>query len=201
MRFDAVIDAGALPRVTADRRAPLWWGMLGLVAIETTVVTAFIVSWFYLRMGAGTWPPGGKMPALLLPTLNTVLLLASSGVVLWADHGIRRGDARRLALGLTTAIGMAIVFLVLKAVEYVGKDYRWSDHAYGSIVWTIAGFHSAHVVSLVLKTGVMATLAWRGYFTRERHLGVRVNGIYWHFVVLVWLPLYATLYLAPRVLP
>jgi cytochrome c oxidase subunit III len=76
--------------------------------------------------------------------------------------------------------------------------YSWSDHAYGSIVWLIAGFHSLHVISLVLKSLLVAVIAWRGYFDEHRYLGVEVNGIYWHFVVLVWVPLYVVLYWGPR---
>jgi cytochrome c oxidase subunit III len=88
----------------------------------------------------------------------------------------------------------------LKYIEYSGLDYNWATNAYGSIVWTITGFHSAHVLALVLKTIVVAVLAFKGYFNEERHAAVDANGLYWHFVVIVWVPLFFTLYIAPRIL-
>ncbi|HUF34568.1 MAG TPA: cytochrome c oxidase subunit 3, partial [Gemmatimonadales bacterium] len=89
-------------------------------------------------------------------------------------------------------------FLAIKYVEYSGLSYDWSSHAYGSITWTMSGFHAAHVMGVLLKGLVVEALAWKGHFTRERRLGVQINGLYWHFVVVVWIPLYFTLYWSPR---
>lgn len=196
------LDARDFTRTASDHRHPMWWGFLGMIAIELTVFTTLVVSYYYLRMSADAWPPEPlPLPELLLPTINTLILLASSGAMYWADKGIRRGQERQLAIGLTLGIVMAVVFLGLKAYEYLHHvEYRWHDHAYGSIVWTIVGFHSAHVIALVLKTVVVATLAWRGYFSQDWRLAITANGIYWHFVVIIWIPLYLTLYWAPRFL-
>lgn len=199
MKERVAIDVRGMSVYSHGSDGLLYWGFWGILAIETTVFACLMASYFYLRFESGAWPPAGhEPPELLLPSLNTLVLLASSAFVWWGDRGIEKGDSRRLALGLLGGIVLAAAFLVLKAVEYSGVSYRWDDHAYGSIVWTIVGFHSAHVITLVLKTIVVDVLAWRGYFNRERRLGAKVNGIYWHFVVLVWLPLYATLYLSPR---
>ena len=99
---------------------------------------------------------------------------------------------------MTTGIVLALIFLAIKSYEYSSLEYRWNSHAYGSIVWAISGFHALHVVALVLKTIVVASLGWLGYFNKQRRLGVIVNGIYWHFVVIVWIPLYLVLYWSPR---
>lgn len=194
-----VLDGRRLTHRPADNRHPLWWGFLGMIAIETTVFASLVVSYYYLRMGADAWPPEPlPLPELVLPTVNTLFLLVSSGTMVWADRGIKKDNARQLGLGLTAGIVLALLFLALKAYEYLHElGYSWDDHAYGSIVWTIAGFHSAHVLALVLKTVVVATLAWKGHFSKDRRLAVTVNGIYWHFVVLIWIPLYLTLYWAP----
>lgn len=179
--------------------APLWWGFAGMILIEVTVFATLIASYFYLRGSSPMWPPSGVAePKLLLPTINTVVLVASSVVLHRADKSITRGEDRKLATGLALAAGLATVFLVLKVIEYLDVPYRWDDHAYGSIVWTIIGFHSAHVLGLLLKTVVVDTLAWRRYFNQRRRLGVTVNGLYWHFVVAVWIPLYLVLYWVPR---
>jgi cytochrome c oxidase subunit III len=199
MRERAVLDLRGMSPYSQGSDGLLYWGFWGILAIETTVFSALVASYYYLRFAGGPFPPPGHdAPELLLPTLNTLVLLASSALVWWGDRGIEKGNSRRLALGLAAGIALAIVFLVLKVVEYGDPDYRWDSHAYGSAIWTIVGFHSAHVATLVMKTTVIGYLAWRGYFNERRRMGVTVNGIYWHFVVLIWLPLYATIYLAPR---
>jgi cytochrome c oxidase subunit III len=196
-----VIHVGHLPNLVSGSRAPLWWGMAMLLVIESMVFGTLVASYFYLRMGHPEWPPPGvSPPELLLPSLNTLVLLASSGFMYYGDKSITKGNASGLVRGVAGAVALAVVFLVLKVVEYAGVPYRWDDHAYGSIVWTIVGFHSAHVASVALKGVVVFILGYRGYFTAERHLGVQVNGLYWHFVVLVWVPLFAVLYLAPRLM-
>ncbi len=197
-----VLDASELTRTAGDQRHPLIWGFLGMIAIELTVFTALAVSYFYLKMTADAWPPEPLgYPGWMLPTVNTLLLVSSSFVMHWSDKNIRRGEERKLAIGLTIGVVIAIVFLALKYVEYfIETDYRWNDHAYGSIVWTIIGFHSAHVLAVALKTMVVAWLAWRSYFSQEWRLAVTANGLYWHFVVAVWIPLYVILYWSPRFL-
>ncbi len=201
MTYRIAGDVSHLSPYETGPAAPLWWGMAGMIAVETAVFTILIVSYFHLAHGAAQWPLGGiKEPELLLPTLNTGVLIASSLCIFWADRGIRLGDKRRLSIGMIAASVLAVVFLVLKVVEYSDVGYRWDTNAYGSIVWVIIGFHSMHVFSLLLKSVVTTALSLRGYFTKERRLGVEINGLYWHFVTVVWIPLYLTLYWAPRVL-
>jgi cytochrome c oxidase subunit III len=200
-RDAAVIDVSHLPNLVSGSRGTLWWSFVLLLAIEATVFATLISAYFYLRMGAPEWPPPGiSPPDLMLPTINTFILVLSSVPMYLADKGITKGKVNRLIAGGIAAIALATVFLILKVVEYSDVYYRWDDHAYGSIVWLIIGFHSAHVASVVLKTIVMMILAWRGYFNEHRHLGVQVNGLYWHFVVFVWLPLYVVLYWSPRLM-
>ena len=199
MRFRPVVNVRALSPYSVGADAPLWWGMMGMIAIEAAVFSVLIASYFYLKTQSPVWPQGGfEPPKLLLPTVNTVVLVASSVVMHWADVGAAKDDQRRLRIGMIGAGTLAALFLVLKVIEYRDVPYRWDSNAYGSIVWTMIGFHSAHVIGLLLKTIVVATLAIRGYFNAERRLGVTINGMYWHFVVAVWIPLYLVLYWSPR---
>ena len=205
MDYVKAADPDALPSSTiASSRGvkpPFYWGLALLVLIETVVFGSLVVSYFYLRSSNVAWPLGGiDPPDLLLPTINAFILWGSSIPMYLADKGIQKGNQRRLRIGLVIGISMAIVFLVLKYIEYSQLGYNWGTNAYGSIVWTITGFHSAHVIALVLKTIVIARLAFMGYFNEERHAAIDANGLYWHFVVIIWLPLYLTLYIAPRIL-
>jgi cytochrome c oxidase subunit III len=177
---------------------PVWWGMIFLVLIESVVFGSLISTYFYLRSGSPEWPLGGiDRPDLLLPTINALILFASSIPIYIADNGIKKGNQTRLKVGMIIAAIMGATFLVLKYVEYSGLDYNWTTNAYGSIVWTITGFHSAHVLSVLLKAVVVTFFAFKGYYSAERYMGVKVNGIYWHFVVWVWLFMFSTLYLSP----
>src|SRR5690606_38575740 len=133
MRYRIVGDVSHLSPHETGPAAPLWWGMAGMIAVECAVFTILIVSYFHLAHGAAQWPLGGiKEPELLLPTLNTGVLITSSLCIHWADTGIRQGNQQRLSLGMLAASLLAMVFLVLKVVEYSGVGYRWDTNAYGS---------------------------------------------------------------------
>ncbi|MBN1368819.1 MAG: heme-copper oxidase subunit III [Dehalococcoidaceae bacterium] len=192
-----ILQAQDLPLNLNNRRAPMWLGWVGLIVIEATLFTALITSFFVLRMTSPEWPIGGiQRPELLLPTIGTALLLASSIPAYWADHRGRNGDLRSLRIGLITGLIIIVAFLGLKFYEYSHAGYSWSTNAYGSVVFFIMGFHLSHVIALVLKTIVVLVAAARGYFSKQRSVGIQTNGMYWHFVVVVWLPLYFTLYLS-----
>lgn len=194
---------GSLPTDVVVRKygiqPPIWWGVAFLILIETVVFSSLVASYYYLASGAEEWPIGSvDPPDLLLPIISAVVLFISSIPIIWADTGIKKGDLRRLKIGLIIGFMLGLLFLMLKYIEYSGLDYNWATNAYTSVMWVITGFHSAHVVALLLKTSVVLVLAFQGYFNEERQMGVEVNGLYWHFVVVLWVPLFFTLYLFPH---
>lgn len=177
----------------------IWWGMVGLITIETVVVAGLLSMYFYLMLHNPAWPPEGiEAPDLTMPILNTIILLASGLAMRVADQAGKQEQRARMLTGQAAALLLATVFLVLKYIEYSGYDYDWSTHAYGSMTFALTIFHSGHVLSVVLKGLVVFAMAARGMFTRERRLALEVNGLYWQFVVLIWLPIFAALYLAPH---
>jgi cytochrome c oxidase subunit III len=193
------VDTPMLPVYTLGPKSVVWWGILGLVAIELVVFSGFIAMYFWLRLVNPSWPPEGiDRPDLLLPTINTFVLMVSGAAMIYAKRAIVRGNQLGLKLGQSLALLLGIVFLVIKYVEYSAYDYDWSTHAYGSIVWTITGFHSAHVISVIMKGFVVLAMALRGMFLPDRHLAFEVSTIYWAFVVVIWVPLYFTMYISPR---
>lgn len=198
----AAVDAAGFDRVLADQRHPLWWGILGLIAIELTVVAMFVVGYFYLRMGSGTWPPPGiDPPPLLWESINMGCLAASAAAMWWAGKRITAGDQRGLSIWLAVALALDAAVLVFRGIQMHQFDFRWDEHAYGSIVWTVTGFHFTHVASAIVGTGVVLVLALRGWWNAERQLAVVVDTLYWYFVSFAWLPLYLAVYWGPRVLP
>jgi cytochrome c oxidase subunit III len=198
--MSATADAQAVRHLGTDAKGPeanIWWGIAGLITIEIVVFGTFISSYFYYKATTTDWPPEPP-PDLLLPLLNTLVLVGSSAAIFIADRGIAKGSQQRLRWGLVASTVLAVVFLVLKYLEFDQKEYRWDSHSYGSIVWTMLSLHALHVFSVMLKSAVMTVLAFKGYFTRHSYIGVQVNGLYWHFVVLIWVPIFITVYLSPR---
>jgi cytochrome c oxidase subunit III len=195
------LDVRELPSLVNGPRGGLWWGMLGLILIEIVLFTVLISTYYYLKFMNPHWPPAGdKLPMFWLPTINTIILIGSSFAVHQADIAIsEHNDKRGMVIGLSISLALGLLFLSLKIVEYSQVEYFWDSHAYGSIVWTMIVFHSSHVLSVVLKTIVVLALARKGYWTKQRCQGIKINGLYWHFVVVIWIPLYITIYLAPRI--
>jgi cytochrome c oxidase subunit III len=193
--------ANGLPAFTSGSRAVGWWGIVLLVVIEVAVFSTFIVSYFYLYSGASVWPLGDiDPPKLFLPVVNASILFSSVIPAYLAERAIRSGDQMGLRIGYMMGAVMLAVFVTLKVVEYNGYDYHWDTNAYGSIVWTITGFHTAHVIAVLLKTLTLLVLAWKGYFHERRFVAVQGNTIYWLFVAIIWVPLFATLYIFPRLI-
>ncbi len=187
-----------LPSHTLGRKNVIWWGMLGLITIETVVVGGLIAVYFFLKLHNPAWPPEGiDKPALWMPLIGTTILIGSGLAMRIGDGGAKENDTRRIVLGQSTALLLATLFLALKVVEYSGYDYDWSTHAYGSSVYALVVFHSGHVLSVVLKGLVVLAMAMRGMFTKDRRLALQVNGLYWQFVVIIWLPIFFTLYVSP----
>lgn len=194
-----VLRQAELPVLLSGSRSPVWWAMILLVVIESTVFATLITSYLYLRFGSAQWPPEGMPVAdLLLPTINTGVLIASAGAMYWATRQLRKGDVRKLKIWMGVAVGLEIVFLVIKLVAAGGLGFKWYEHAYGSIHWMISWLHSAHVIAAILLGAVAWLLALKGFFDRERIAGMQVVSIYWNFVAVVWMPVYGVLYLVPR---
>jgi cytochrome c oxidase subunit III len=198
MKTAIAVDASGLTRFP-NLKHPLWWGVLGVVMIEATVVATLLSSYVYLWSNSPEWPPEGvDPPDLLWPSINVVLLGISAFTMWWAGQGINRGSRTILTLGTGASVALASLSLVLRSFQLGEFDVRWDDGAYGSIVWTITGFHYTHVASAIVGTAVVTLLSAIGYFTPERQLGVVVDTLYWYFVAGAFVPIYLMLYWAPR---
>jgi heme/copper-type cytochrome/quinol oxidase subunit 3 len=195
------VDVSGLPGVAFGARATIWWGVVGLLTIEGTMFALLAATYFYLHQNYSTWPPlGTPAPDLAAGTANMALLLAS----LWPMRIAHRAgiDERRrpiwIALAVCTVIGIAA--MVLRAFEFLAMHCRWDSHAYGSVVWTTLGIHTGHLIASTLENVLIGLLMLRGPVERKHFVDTNVNAIYWYFVVLAWLPIYAMIYFAPRVL-
>ena len=190
---------GVLPVGAIDTRASGWWAMIFVVFTEASLFAYLLFSYYYLAVQphpAGSFPQGGA-PSLSLALPNTIILIASSVAVAWAQFGIEHGSKRRLALGMGLGALLGLVFLVIQYFEWAAKPYGLSSTPYSSLYFTITGFHMAHVAVGFVMLVALTVWSWRGYFNRVRYAHIHIGALYWHFVDAVWLAVFFTFYLTP----
>ncbi|MDQ2939173.1 MAG: cytochrome c oxidase subunit 3 [Actinomycetota bacterium] len=173
-------------------------GILLFIVSEVMLFGAFFASYFFLRVvvSPSQWPPPPFELPVAVAGLNTAILFSSSFTVHYALESIRRGNRNGMRLGLAATWLLGATFLFIQLNEYVHIGFSARDGAFGSIFYGLTGLHGAHVfVGLVLLTFANIR-AWRGHFGPEPkdHLGVEIPGIYWHFVDVMWLIVFTTVY-------
>ena len=192
------IDVRALPSFGFGTSSLMWWGTLGLAAIEGTAFALAIVMYLYVRTRVDSWPPGVVPPDLLWGTLNVVILLVSGIPNHIVKKAAERFDLGTVRIGLIVCLLFAVAFLVVRWFEFTALNVRWDTNAYGSAVWLLLGLHTTHLLTDAYDTAVLAVLFWTGPLEDERYVDVSENSVYWYFVVLAWLPIYGVIYWAPR---
>lgn len=188
-----------LPVGALDTRASGWWAMIFVIFTEAALFAYLLFSYFYLAVQphvAGTFPPGGA-PSVSLALPNTIILLLSSVAVAWAQFNIEHNRPNRLAAGLGAGALLGTIFLVIQYFEWAQKSYTLSSSGYGSLYFTITGFHMAHVVVGVIMLWALCVWSLMGYFNRVRYVHIHIGALYWHFVDAIWLVVFFTFYLTP----
>lgn len=196
-----VLDVSALPTVAFGHRSLLWWGTLAFMLIEGFTLLLMAASWFYLRTNEFDWPPGRTPdPELLIPTLNTVLLLLVVVPMIGVGRAASRMDRRGVARGLLIATAMTLVVNVLRWWELLALGVRWDAHAYGSAAWGLVVLHSTLVVVDLFETGTLGALFLSGKAKRKHYPDAKDAADYQYFLSLVWVPVYVIVYWMPRLL-
>ncbi len=177
-------------------RSTTWAGGLVTVLVSASVFVTLIVSYLYLRVGHDVWPIDPVEPrALAGPLLASLPLIASVVPLGLARRAIARDDHRTAGLGLLAAGALALLFGVLKVVEYVQLDQDPRANVSASLDWTLTGFHLLYVLAFVVAAVVVGIYTLRGLFHGDRPDGVTVTAMFGGFVALVWIPLFAVVYL------
>jgi cytochrome c oxidase subunit 3 len=174
-------------------------GILLFIVSEAMLFGAFFASYFFIRAVAndGPWPPEPFELPVLVAGINTAILVSSSFTVHWALEGIRRNNRDALKAGLAVTWLLGATFLFIQINEYVHIGFSARDGAFGSIFYGLTGLHGAHVFVGLLLLTFANIRAWRGHFgpKAKDHLGVEIPGIYWHFVDVMWIIVFASVYL------
>jgi cytochrome c oxidase subunit III len=173
-------------------------GMFLFIASEAMLFGAFFTAYFFVRVvnpDAQPWP----LPPFHLPVfvagVNTAVLLTSSFTMHWALQSIKRGSRAGLQAGLVLTLALGATFLFTQMLEYSRLGFSPADGSLGSIFYGLTGLHGAHVFVGLVLLSVATARAFRGHYSPDHHHGVEVPGIYWHFVDVMWIVVYATVYI------
>jgi cytochrome c oxidase subunit III len=195
---EIAISTRTLPVGSQGRHASGWWGMVALVGTEAALFAYLFFSYYYLASHAiGPWPPEGP-PNLRIAIPGTIILILGSVVMWWGERGIKRGKSGQLMMGLAAALTLGVVFVAMQGFEWRGEPFKLSSGVYSSLYFTITGVHMLHVIVGLLMLAVLLLWTALGYFDANRHSAASIGVIYWHFVTVVWLGVFFTFYIAPR---
>ena len=188
---------GPPPANRSSRVEPQLLGMLLFIISEVMVFGAFFTAYFFIRVVNGDqwFPTRGHSLPVAVAFVNTCILVSSSFTLHWAEHGVKTNNRFALKAGILSTFLLGLTFLFVQINEYVHIGFAPSDFAQASVFYGLTGLHGAHVfVGLTLLT-FATTRAFRGHFSPKEHRGVEVPGIYWHFVDVMWIIVYSTVYL------
>jgi cytochrome c oxidase subunit 3 len=174
-------------------------GILLFIVSEVMLFGAFFASYFFLRVvvDPASWPPEPFELPKAVAGMNTAILVSSSFTIHYALESIRRGNRTGLKLGLVATWLLGATFLFIQVNEYAHLGFSARDLSFGSIFYSLTGLHGAHVFVGLMLLSFATIRAFRGHFgpKAEDHLGVEVPGIYWHFVDIMWIIVYVTVYI------
>ena len=179
----------------------LRYGVILFIVSEVMFFFAFFWSYFHSSLAptvelGSVWPPEGIQPfnPWDVPLLNTIILLSSGVTVTWAHHAMLSGIRYQAIYALILTVVLAILFTGLQAFEYQEASFDITDGVYGSTFYIATGFHGIHVIIGTLFLIVCLIRLINYHFTKEHHFGFEAAAWYWHFVDVVWLFLFVTIY-------
>nr|UQJ75149.1 cytochrome c oxidase subunit III [Eucryptotermes sp. n. nr. breviceps] len=179
----------------------LRWGMILFIISEVFFFISFFWAFFHSSLSptielGSTWPPTGISPfnPLQIPLLNTAILLASGVTVTWAHHSLMENNYAQGVQGLFFTVVLGVYFTILQAYEYIEAPFTIADSSYGSTFFVATGFHGLHVIIGTTFLLTCLTRQLSKHFSSSHHFGFEAAAWYWHFVDVVWLFLYISIY-------
>jgi cytochrome c oxidase subunit III len=172
-------------------------GVLLFIISEAMLFGSFFTAYFFVRavQGEGDWPPEPFEFPVPVATMNTIILVASSFTMHYALHSIKQNNRIGLQVGLATTFLMGAAFLFTQVNEYFKAGFAISDGAFASVFYGLTGLHGAHVFVGLTLLAIANIRTFRGHFSPQAHMGVETAGIYWHFVDVMWIIVFSTVYI------
>ena len=195
------LDVAHLPTTLYLHKAPLWWGILLALVVESTVFVLMFASLLYLRLQEATWPPlGWSAPKTIYGTISLVIVMLSAWPQRRIDVDARRLDRPSVNRMLTLFFVICAIALVVRAYEFIGLQVKWDSNAYGSIIWGLLTLHTVHFVTSLVETAIIAAYVFTHPLDPKHALDLHVGAIYWYFVAVSFIPVYILIYLGPYLL-
>jgi cytochrome c oxidase subunit 3 len=187
---------GPPPANQSSRVEAQFLGMLLFIISEVMLFGAFFTAYFFIRVvNHAHWPAAGTKLPVAVAGVNTAILLSSSLTMHWSLVSAKNENRFGMRAGLATTFLLGLTFLTVQINEYVHIGFAPHDHAQGTIFYGLTGLHGAHVFIGLTLLAFATIRAFRGHFDAKNHRGVEVPGIYWHFVDVMWVVVYTTIYI------
>lgn len=194
------IDLEPLPTHAFGHRSLTWWGIVAFFLIEGSAFALAVAAYFYLLNQEQLWPPPPFVPPdLLAGTLFTVLIVLSELPNTLVKYAAEQHDLPRVRRLLIVISLIGLVLMLLRGFEFNSLNVLWHQNAYGSAVWLILVLHTTHIATDWIDTLVLTALMHTAHGSEgRRFVDCAENAMYWRFVWILWLPLYALIYWLPR---
>ncbi len=171
-------------------------GLLVFLGSESLMFGGLFASYLIYRGMTAVWPPEETEVELLLPTINTIILVSSSFVIHKGDEAIKKNDVSGLRFWYVVTAIMGVIFLGGQAYEYLTLGYGLTTNVFANCFYLMTGFHGLHVtVGVLLILGVLWRSRRQGHYSETKHIGVEMAEIYWHFVDIIWIVLFTLIYI------
>ena len=183
LRKRPALDVSSLPEVAFGPSNTTWLANVFYMMIEGTMFALLFASYFYLRTRTSSWPPIQDPPYLWYGVANGIVFLLSLIPARYAQKVAPTGDRARIMFALAGLALFAVIAMVLRGFELANLNCRWYDNAYGSIVWSLIGLHTGHLITEFIETVVILGVSLTRKMEGTRLADVAVNSDYWYFVV------------------
>lgn len=198
---EVVRDLSDLPTSATGAKHLVWWGNIGFMLIEGTGLALAAAAYLYLMTQSAAWPQHGDPPPdLLWGGIFTAGLVLSAIPNFWVLRCARKKHVAGVRWGVLAMAVIGALLIVPRAYEFAHLGVSWDRDGYGSVVWLLIVLHTTHIVTDWADTCIIGTWLFTHAVEDDQFADVEDNSNYWTFVVLVWLPIYALIYWAPRAL-
>jgi cytochrome c oxidase subunit III len=170
-------------------------GMLLFIISEIMIFGAFFTAYFFIRIvNHNPWPAHGTKLPEAVAGINTAILLSSSLTIHWALTSVKKGNRFGLKAGMLSTFLLGFTFLFVQINEYVHLGFAPYYASQATVFYALTGLHGVHVFIGLCLLLMITVRAFRGHYSPENHRGMEVPGIYWHFVDIMWVVVYTTVY-------
>jgi len=187
---------GPPPANQSSRVNPAVLGMLLFIISEVMIFGAFFTAYFFIRVvNHDPWPAKGTELPKTVAFFNTLILVSSSFTIHYAQEALKRGNRLGLKVGMVCTFLLGATFLFIQINEYWHIGFSPADTAQASIFYGLTGLHGAHVTIGLMLLSFVTIRSFKGHYSPEGYLGMEVPGIYWHFVDVMWIVVFLTVYI------